>query len=1078
MEQNPLPKSPQPGEIESFKEKRLPIAIPEEIAKELRTTVEEFYSWKRLAEMTRALLDEITIDWDKLQERLEEKQTLEELLISLGIKAGSVKNYVDSLEKVFQEQADDFQKQKNEIIDLLKKEQQESPYRKKELENLIGQLESEEIFKNIPSFIKFVGDLEKISFNFSLEQTVKNALQAEEPENIWSLMANIYALITNLSFILIQILQLDLEKREDLEKQKEIIFNCRLYMENWEQKAVMLAKMVQDEERYETNKELQEFSHFLQKAIREIIRGFETIRYSISAQRQLPRETAFSTRKVQYEEYQANPQEVGKIFGSKEEPSSPEEILVRLKETYPSLVDYYSKLKEIKDLLRNFQKFGVIETPDVKKIINETIENLNNDPPITTFLWGAYGTGKTAIACHIARTFSRKEPIIVNGNRLTEPDEFLEEISFRRVEENGVLKEALEALQSILGEKVNFTSEIKELEKLIKENKEVAPSIAESIMNKFMGAMFGVGFTEFLRKYFLKMKEKENWEELSEEERRYLDDVIEFAREKFLDNPVQTVYTLGALYKAMKEGRVLIIDEANALDPSVVIALNYALTRKIGEIVPAKSGEFRVQKGFGVIWTGNVGEKYTVGRVGLRLLEDPAAMSRIIPIDVSLVNQACLIQEELGGYLEKRFALRREINERLANLPEDQRAQEEAFWSKENIERDSQIFTVALIYLLHNRIGMFVGAPQEGDPYQFFKDLFRLSIAVRLIFNYSEELLTPQEREMINTRLQTTIPGVPEDITIQQSFTFRELLDRVLANYRREGGRMDLEYYLFEKYIKPLSEFWNPLDVAVIYNLLQMVGFFNTAEGWPDSSHFNSAEDFRLHLKNFDLANVEKYQKDEFGRYHMKESLTMRFIDSIELAQILLGPLPELKEEELSNLLASSVEVSEMMNILKDRIEEFENTINDLRTIQRHIFEAIKNIPPTETEQKEGILGIYNEALFKPIGFFKTFFQRLENIIQQDITQEEVVNQVISLVSQLGDSIEKIITALQELLNQLLPGEEKELKELGEIGEEISNINFFEILRSPKQLEAKISKFKEYLKQVKNILEKNKVGSN
>lgn len=70
-----------------------------------------------------------------------------------------------------------------------------------------------------------------------------------------------------------------------------------------------------------------------------------------------------------------------------------------------------------------------------------------------------------------------------------------------------------------------------------------------------------------------------------------------------------TEYILGAVYQAAKEGRIVIIDEANYIPPELLASLNDIMTKRAGEQIHVQQdgvGPITVQEGFGIIFTGNV----------------------------------------------------------------------------------------------------------------------------------------------------------------------------------------------------------------------------------------------------------------------------------------------------------------------------------------------------------------------------------------------------------------------------------------------------------------------------------------
>ena len=88
-----------------------------------------------------------------------------------------------------------------------------------------------------------------------------------------------------------------------------------------------------------------------------------------------------------------------------------------------------------------------------------------------------------------------------------------------------------------------------------------------------------------------------------------------------------------AVYQAMKEGRPVIIDEANSIPAGVLISLNNILNKRPGDTcyVPGaseKGGQVKIQEGFSVIMTGNLSTS-SVEYSGVDSDLNPATKSRI-----------------------------------------------------------------------------------------------------------------------------------------------------------------------------------------------------------------------------------------------------------------------------------------------------------------------------------------------------------------------------------------------------------------------------------------------------------------
>src|SRR3989344_683761 len=99
-------------------------------------------------------------------------------------------------------------------------------------------------------------------------------------------------------------------------------------------------------------------------------------------------------------------------------------------------------------------------------------------------------------------------------------------------------------------------------------------------------------------------------------------------------------FYMGPIYRAMKEGRPLIIDEVNAIPHEVLISLNHILTRRVGEEVDIQmdSGErVTIQEGFCIIMTGNLnqGQEQYIAREDM----DAALLSRIHQVEYDYLPQ-------------------------------------------------------------------------------------------------------------------------------------------------------------------------------------------------------------------------------------------------------------------------------------------------------------------------------------------------------------------------------------------------------------------------------------------------------
>lgn len=511
---------------------------------------------------------------------------------------------------------------------------------------------------------------------------------------------------------------------------------------------------------------------------------------------------------------------------------------------------------------------------------------LRKDPPSIVYLHGDFGTGKTALAKHIARTRFGKEPLIVSGSKFLDPDRFTEEFRIKKLGSveflNQILAESGKkkrlkkdaGMEEVIGAMVGSKDEVRQkiVENYLRE--EYQHSLPE-------GALFDDG--DF-QKYA-----KDNASRVSEKLLKDIDDQLDAT----FSNQVQGRYVLGAMFQAMKEGRPLIVDEANAITPEVLIAFNDLLTKKVGSFVQTRTeeGGFKLKEGYCVMWTGNTGERYKAARYNDM---DPASYSRIVPIKVSYLPQSREVNnmqqlmerlelQKLGG---KEFA----DNEEVLRFVKD---------SKERAGSD-QIFQVLLLKMLNRRMGSEMLAKKD-DPYSVIKDIYRLSVASRIVMDMFEGRL----QQLPSFPGLEKIIGSSENTVLMKklkssNLTMRELIDNIIGGYMDEGESMDIEHYTY-KFVQKFATV--PEEQAIIYAILQKCGFFSTDEGWPNYQNAKDAGDFKAMMEFNPLTSVSKYKTirkngafvsllNTDGQYGYS------YVSSLESLQLMFGYLPPRRETE------------------------------------------------------------------------------------------------------------------------------------------------------------------------------------
>lgn len=595
------------------------------------------------------------------------------------------------------------------------------------------------------------------------------------------------------------------------------------------------------------------------------------------------------------------------------------------KDNLAAYVNYHREMKNLYNLLERGQ---IVETDAMKKYIEEAMTSLTKQPPTVVYFHGDFGTGKTALATHIARTRLKSEPIIVSGSKFLDPDRFTEE--FRLSAKSQI--ETLNEINARLGfqNKINeqspddvIVANAAELRQQI-EDSAVARHTREEYLHQVGGEQnFNqADFDAYLAEYKVDNNYLENI-------RKEIDNLM--------SNPVQGRYVLGAMYTAMKEGKPLIIDEANAISPDVLIAFNDMLTKKAGQSVQARAGNFTVKEGFCVMWTGNTGDRYKVARFNDI---DPASYSRIHPIEVKYLPQS----QEVNSMSQ--LLARMDIDKLSEQLFDSQKEALEFVKDSKDKAKNDQIFQVLLVKLLNSRLGTQL-LVENDDRYSVFKDTYRLSMGARIIMDMFEKNADklPQLQLLDGIFDAHTPTNIMEKLN-KANLTMRELIDNIMGQYLDEGTNMDLEYYAY-KYVRKYDEY--PDQQAIIYAVLNKVGFFKD-HGWPDLRAITGrteAEKLRnfQNLINIDpITIVDKYKKidqngdmvsllNTRGQYHLE------YFSSLETLQLLFGYLPPKTREQYENIQAvhekqqrSGIEVSQLEQQRLEKIDFIRQVLDVLKS--------------------------------------------------------------------------------------------------------------------------------------------------
>jgi len=407
-----------------------------------------------------------------------------------------------------------------------------------------------------------------------------------------------------------------------------------------------------------------------------------------------------------------------------------EELLRSSPEAYFGL-----HLKELKDYKKDLERGRIVETHYVKKQAEDIVTHLRAGKPV--MLYGHLGSGKTELAMHIAREYMGKEALVISGSKHT-------------------------SLAELYGHQVLSVDKI---------NKEELDSFSKEVEQKF---------EEWI-------KENPNADE--DEKNRAHDRILQIYLTQFKGGTISEFF-MGPVYRAMAEGRPIIVDEVNAIPHEVLISLNHILTRKVGDKINVQQNtgtQVEVQEGFGVMMTGNLnqGQEKYVERQDM----DPAFLSRLYKLEYDYLPQ------ETEGSLEDEADERNELFSLLLS---------------EVIDKNGQL----------------------EIPKDSVKKLWNLAKAARV----TQDVFAG--KEITSAYYFQEAGGKAVKYLLKESVMSIRAIENILEQWKKEGYEKELDYYVWKEFV---SQSTIASDKAYLYQLLKDRFNFFQSEGWEQNPNYGSA---------------------------------------------------------------------------------------------------------------------------------------------------------------------------------------------------------------------------------------------
>jgi MoxR-like ATPase len=481
-------------------------------------------------------------------------------------------------------------------------------------------------------------------------------------------------------------------------------------------------------------------------------------------------------------------------------------------------------LKELKEYKKELEEGRIVETPYVKKQAEDVVAHLRAGKPV--MLYGHLGSGKTELAMHIAQKYMGKEALVISGSKHT-------------------------SLAELYGHQILSIDKI---------NKEELDGFIKEVEQKFEAWA------------------KNNPRATEEEKNRSHDRILQTYLTQFKGGTISDFF-MGPIYRAVAEGRPVIIDEVNAIPHEVLISLNHILTRKVGDKINVQQNtgtSVGVKEGFGIIMTGNLnqGQQRYIDREDM----DPAFLSRLYKLEYDYLPQ------KTEGSLE------------------------------DEAGKENELFNLLLSEVMDKNGN--IEAPKDS-----IKKLWNLAKAARI----TQDVFAG--REISKAYYFQEAGGRAAKYLLKESVMSIRAIENILEQWKKDGYEKELDYYVWKEFV---SQSTVASDKAYLYQLLKDRFNFFQSEGWEQNPDYGSGG--MVNIFDIKVPENSSAEKQFFGP---RETVEFAFGKAPERAKWPeAGGKTKEEKERTEKSFEELEELENFKNAFEQDLEGVETEIADFCAIQ------------------------------------------------------------------------------------------------------------------------------------------------